>query len=200
MKIYTTLKRIKKLDPCSDELEVLYEVIGKDFPEDKEIYFADLIKANVDIDYVMWGLQATPKKQKKQVECLLAAFACDCAERVLPFFEKQYPDDKRPRNAIEITRQWLRGEVTAAAWAAAWAAARDAARDAARAASRAAAWDASMAARAAAWDATRAAAWDAAWDATRAAAWDAAWDAAWAAEKKWQLKRFAQYLNGEVEA
>ena len=184
MKIYTTLKRIKKFDPCSDELEVLYEVIGKDFPEDKEIYFADLIKANVDIDYVMWGLQATPKKQKKQVECLLAAFACDCAERVLPIFEKQYPDDKRPRNAIEITRQWLRGEVTAAARAAAWAAAWDAARDAAR--------DATMAARAAAW----AADWAAARDSARAAAWAAAW----AAEKKWQLKRLTQYLNGEVEA
>ena len=33
---------------------------------------------------------------------LLREFACDCAERVLPIFEKEYPNDKRPRQAIEV--------------------------------------------------------------------------------------------------
>ncbi|MFH1589718.1 MAG: putative immunity protein [archaeon] len=28
------------------------------------------------------------------------------AERVLPFFEKEYPNDKRPRHAIEAIRAW----------------------------------------------------------------------------------------------
>jgi hypothetical protein len=40
-----------------------------------------------------------------------ALWAADCAERVLPLFEEQYPDDDRPRRAIEAARAWARGEV-----------------------------------------------------------------------------------------
>jgi hypothetical protein len=99
----------------------------------------------------------------------LAVYA---AESVIGRFEKQYPDDKRPRAAIEAAKAWLKNPcektsaaaraaraARAAAWAAwaafaaaraaraASAAARDAARDAARAAARAAAWAASDAER-----------------------------------------------------
>jgi len=128
-------------------------------------------------------------------------FVVKCAKRVLPIFEKEYPNDKRPRIVIEKARLFALGEISKeelavaraaagdaagaaardAAWAAAWDAARAAAgaaaRDAAGDAARDAAWAAGDAARAAAWDAARAAAWDAA----RAAAWDAAWAAAGAA-------------------
>ena len=65
-------------------------------------------------------------------------FACDCAEHVLHIFEKQYPNDKRPRIAIEVARKYANGLAS----------------------------DKELnTARAAAWDAARAAAWDAAWDA-----------------------------------
>jgi len=37
----------------------------------------------------------------------LAVWAIDCAERVLPYFDKQYPEDNRPRNAIETLRTWI---------------------------------------------------------------------------------------------
>ncbi|MDD5418687.1 MAG: hypothetical protein PHV57_02440 [Methanomicrobiaceae archaeon] len=37
----------------------------------------------------------------------MAAWAADCAERVLPFFERAYPEDDRPRNAIETCRTWV---------------------------------------------------------------------------------------------
>ena len=47
-------------------------------------------------------------------------FAADCAERVLPIFEKAYPNDDRPRKAIEAGRAFARGEIGAAARAAAW--------------------------------------------------------------------------------
>ena len=56
----------------------------------------------------------------------LSLFAADCAERVLPIYEKEYPEDQRPRQAIEAARAFVRGEISAAA--------RAAARDAARAA------------------------------------------------------------------
>ncbi len=43
---------------------------------------------------------------------LLALWAADCAEHVLPFFEAAQPDDDRPRRAIESARAWVRGEMT----------------------------------------------------------------------------------------
>jgi hypothetical protein len=39
---------------------------------------------------------------------LLAIWAIDCAERVLPYFEKSYPKDKRPRVALDTLREWIR--------------------------------------------------------------------------------------------
>jgi hypothetical protein len=42
----------------------------------------------------------------------LALWAADCAEHVLPYFERARPGDDRPRRAIELARAWTRGEVT----------------------------------------------------------------------------------------
>jgi Imm-5 like putative immunity protein len=42
---------------------------------------------------------------------LLAMWAADCAEHVLPLFGKVRPDDPRPRSAIEAARAWTRGEL-----------------------------------------------------------------------------------------
>ena len=44
---------------------------------------------------------------KKTDKKILAVWAIDCAERVLPYFEKKYPKDKRPRKAIEILKDWI---------------------------------------------------------------------------------------------
>lgn len=41
----------------------------------------------------------------------LAVWACDCAERALPRFENLRPDDRRPREALEAARQWIRDGV-----------------------------------------------------------------------------------------
>lgn len=38
---------------------------------------------------------------------ILAVWAIDCAERVLPYFEGQYPHDPRPRKAIETLQAWI---------------------------------------------------------------------------------------------
>lgn len=42
---------------------------------------------------------------------LLAEWAALCAEHVLHLFEQAQPDDTRPRDAINIGRAWVRGEV-----------------------------------------------------------------------------------------
>jgi hypothetical protein len=43
---------------------------------------------------------------------LLALWAATCAEHVLALFESVRPDDKRPRQAIESARAWVRGEIS----------------------------------------------------------------------------------------
>lgn len=77
----------------------------------------------------------------KEDHRLLAAWAADCAERVLDRFEKCVLDD-RPRIAIEAARAWSRGEVPVGAGqkaaVAAHAAAREAGNPVATAAARAA--------------------------------------------------------------
>jgi len=98
----------------------------------------------------------------------LAVFS---AELVIDLYEKQYPQDDRPRKAIQAARKWLEYLTSSKIVEAAWAS------DAAGAAAGAAAW----AAEAAAWAAARAAAEAAAWAAAKSAE-AAAWAAALAAE------------------
>jgi hypothetical protein len=38
----------------------------------------------------------------------LAVWAYDCAERALPYFENKYPQDTRPKLAIEAGRAWVK--------------------------------------------------------------------------------------------
>jgi cation diffusion facilitator CzcD-associated flavoprotein CzcO len=41
----------------------------------------------------------------------LALWAANCAEHTLHFFEDKYPNDKRPRFALEVLHKWVRGEL-----------------------------------------------------------------------------------------
>ncbi len=50
----------------------------------------------------------TKKKLDSQDHKALAIWAADCAEHVLPYFEKEYPKDDRPQKAIEACRTWAR--------------------------------------------------------------------------------------------
>ena len=74
---------------------------------------------------------------------LLALWAADCAERVLPLFQNAKPEDNRPCNAIKAARAWVRGDLKMTkareAALAAHAAARNADDEPARLAARAAA-------------------------------------------------------------
>lgn len=39
---------------------------------------------------------------------VLAIWAADCAERVLPYFEDRYPEDNRPGKTIAALHEWIR--------------------------------------------------------------------------------------------
>lgn len=57
---------------------------------------------------------ASPQALSLQDRRLVASWAADCAERVLPLFEAAVPDDLRPREAIDRARGFARGELGAA--------------------------------------------------------------------------------------
>lgn len=63
-------------------------------------------------DWMLWlcGKMEGKKGWSTRQEIVLAA--CDCAELALPIFEKKYPEDKRPRKAIETARLWAQGKAT----------------------------------------------------------------------------------------
>jgi hypothetical protein len=81
-------------------------------------------------DWMLWlaGKMADKKGWPTRQQIVVAA--CDCADLSLEILEKKYPQDKRPRLAIEAARKWANGEASldevrsAAAYAAAAHAAR----------------------------------------------------------------------------
>ncbi len=118
-------------------------------------------------------------------------WAAECAKRVLKHYEDKYPDDKRPREAIDAAIRWAK-DPTQANRDAAYAAA-DAAAHAAYAAAADAAYAAAYAAAAAA-DAAYAAAHAAYAAYAAAAAAHAALLQARNAERKWQSDRLLALL------
>jgi hypothetical protein len=134
------------------------------------------------------------KRLDEQDHRLLAIWAADCAEHVLPYFEEMHPEDKRPRQAIEAARAWVLSDLTMVdarkAAFASHAAARDAKNSAAQAAARAAGHAAATAHVA---DHAR----HAATYAAKAAAAQTTGDVA-AAERKWQYQRLPERLRSVV--
>ena len=133
---------------------------------------------------------------RREDQTALALWAADCAEHVLELFEKQCPEDDRPRRAIEAARAWARGQLRVsearAAALAAHAAARAVEDPAARGAARAAGHAAATAhvpehARAAGTYGVAAAA-------NAAGAVDGS--AAAGEEREWQLRRLPERLRG----
>src|SRR3569832_1161923 len=57
---------------------------------------------------------ASPQTLSEAERRLVAVWAADCAERVLPLFEAEAPDDDSPRDAIARTCAYARGELDTA--------------------------------------------------------------------------------------
>lgn len=188
----TTLNQIRAHHPCAGGWEKLLAHLGKVKSDDEPLAILTILESN-GLEDALWALRAVEGKDRE-----IRLMACDFAESVLGLFEKKHPDDKRPREAIEVARKFAKGEATKkemfvaedGAWAAAWDAL-EAAEAAARAAADAAE-DAAGEAAEAVWAAAEAAA------SARAAAGAAARAAraAWAAERKKQKDILRKYCEG----
>jgi hypothetical protein len=165
----TTFREIKNFSPCKKGWIKLME-LNPENDMDKEITILEILNHN-GVKDAFWALRT----QDYRDYCLILA---DIAESVLHIFEEKYPEDKRPREAIDAIRLWSDKKITnqklacsaaAAAAAASNAAAYAADYNAAYNVAYAAAYNAAYAAANAASNAAYAAAYDAVYDAAPAA-------------------------------
>ena len=120
----TTLNKIREHEPCTESWEKLLNHLGKTKADDEPLELKTILDL-LGIEDAIWALRSLDGKDKE-----MRLFACDCAESVLHLFEDKYPEDNRPKRAIEVSRLYANGEATIEELNDAWAAARDAARDA----------------------------------------------------------------------
>ena len=165
MTIYTTLNKIKQHNPCPDGWDKLLKFLNKTEADDELLNLLTILESNGAHDCV-WAFRTT---ENCPVYRLIAA---DFAGSVLHIFEEKYPDDNRPRLAIQSARDYANVLISEEKLDAAWAAA----------------WDA-------AWVAARCAARDAARDSDRDSDRFAAWAAAWAAELEKQRQIILKHLS-----
>ena len=105
-KLTTTLTRIRANAPCVRGWQKLNQYLGKDFDPDTEINLLTILESNGAAD-MLWALRTTLQDSKRIATQLAIAFA----EEVLPIFEKQYPNDRRPRLAIQAAKDYLEGKI-----------------------------------------------------------------------------------------
>jgi hypothetical protein len=101
MKKHTISKEwLKKHNACSDGYEwSLNKLNGKKMNAKK--FILELFDGN-HYPWANWVLVRLFDKTK----CV--QYAIFCAEQVIDIYEKKYPDDKRPRKAIEAAKEYLR--------------------------------------------------------------------------------------------
>jgi hypothetical protein len=144
MKIYTTLNRIKQEEPCSEGWTKLLSFLNKTKSDNDPLDLLTILESN-GVEDCIWAFKYTDNHDN-----IYRHIAADFAESVLHIYEAEYPNDNRPRLAIQAARDFADGKINNADRAAARV-------DAARAADNA--WSAVVAARAAdnAWSAVVAA-------------------------------------------
>ena len=107
MKLTTTLARIRKCSPCANGWQTLLKHLGKTEADDAEINLLTILESN-GVQDMLWSLRATVEDSKR----VASQLAIEFAEQALPIFEKRYPNDARPRNAIQAAKDYLAGKIT----------------------------------------------------------------------------------------
>ena len=96
--MYITKHELVELKACTGGLKrFIKQTNGTDEP----VKVLSLIGGRNTISDLVW--LAGKKLDKKSI----VQFAITCVESVLPLFEDDHPDDKRPRLAIESAKNWL---------------------------------------------------------------------------------------------
>ena len=100
----TTFKKIKSFEPCREGWQKLIAYYSPN-SLDEEISIREILISNGVKDAV-WALCAVNDQDKVRL------FRADVAESVLHIFEKECPEDDRPRKAIEAIRKFVQKEIS----------------------------------------------------------------------------------------
>ena len=113
MGLYTTFRLAREANACADRYKHFAKAVGgiKKYGEDTPITIARVLEVN-GLDDAIWCLRAVHPDQAEYRDRVARLYACDCAEHVLHVYEQRYPDDKRPRQAIETARRYAQGMAT----------------------------------------------------------------------------------------
>ena len=107
-----TLKQLTEWSACKEGVELFKSKCGESVDLKK---FAKIAISLEKFDYAWWTIKHLLKKEQS------VKIAIYTAEKVIDVFEKKYPNDDRPRKAIEAAKAWLKEptETNRAAYAAA---------------------------------------------------------------------------------
>src|SRR3990167_8191218 len=107
----TTFTLLRKANACTEGYKKLAKHLGgvTKYGADTPIALLTILDSN-GLSDTLWCLRAT----QQEADALIVArlFAIDCPERVLPVFEAKYPNDQRPRQAIQAAKDYMAGKIT----------------------------------------------------------------------------------------
>ena len=185
--MHTTLNKILEHEPCNQSGDIedggwalLLHNLGKTKPDNRRLSFRRIIKSN-GIKDAIWALRTL-----NYIDYCM--FNHDVAMLVIDNYEREFPNDDRPRKAIEAVKLLKKGKINKKQLETARSAAESAASSAcsARSAAESAAWSA-CSARSAAESATESAIWSVF---SSRYAESVAWTAAWSQIEKIFIKHF----------
>ena len=99
--LHITFNSLKAKEACYYDYDPLSLALGGDsnYGMDKPISLIKCLESNT-LEDVLWALSATLEDSTEFSKQLQIA----CAEHVLHIFEKEFPEDKRPRLALEAAK------------------------------------------------------------------------------------------------
>jgi len=97
---HTTLNKIFAMRPPKDEWDKLISGLRKTSTDNEPLTYINILEVLGLVDAC--GFLSVFEDKRALVH-----FACDCAGQVLPIYEKDFPDDKRMREALELARSGL---------------------------------------------------------------------------------------------
>lgn len=104
--IYTTYNLAVKHNACERALESWDKHVGgiKKFGVDTQIPLTDILDV-LGIDDCLWALRTV--QDQEAADIIATKFLTAIVDRTLIYFESEYPEDKRPCQAIEVLRAYL---------------------------------------------------------------------------------------------
>ena len=105
MKTTICAKELKELEACEEGYNTFYEA-----HKEATVKLSEALKSN-GLEDLWWLLGVIEGQLSKQQMNSLHLLACNYAETFLENFEKEFPNDDRPRKAIESKRLWVAGKV-----------------------------------------------------------------------------------------